>query len=176
MTLTFYKASGFKKLSDPIAQQKEVYFLYGVCVYRLTSVDAFFIQGIRLHKFDFPMGIVGKEFSEDEWNKFQAHSHEKATLGMLIKDFREFYFTDAIPGLDDLLDKLLKTRNVTIHTYMKVHASQLDDLDSRIEIYNYLLEVFELLEDFERFIKTVDFFTSRKYPTCKFIFKRPANS
>jgi len=158
MNLKFFNNQGFKKIKSEREQQKEIFFIYGVCISRVALLDDFFITILKFNKYEFEGNQIGKKYNQKEIDKIETHYASKATMGMLINEFRETFKTD---DFDDLFIELNRIRNLIVHSYMKLNWSQLESQALREEIYGDLLGVFEFLNMFEEKLKYKSFFTKK---------------
>ena len=137
-------------------QLKELFFLYGVCLSRIATIDAFFINLLAFNKFKFEGEFVGKTYTQQEQEKFASHYNDVATTKMLVRDFREKFDTTKF---DDLFDELVKIRNLLAHKYMRFNWQQLPNRELREDIYDDLLYVFNFLNKFDERLTNQWFFT-----------------
>jgi uncharacterized protein with HEPN domain len=158
MNLTFFNLQGFKELKLEKEQLKEIFFIYGVCISRVATMDDFFITKLKFNKYEFEGRLIGETFTQEQINKIEAHYFNKATMGMVINEFREKFTTD---DFEDLFTELLRVRNLIVHSYMKLNWPQLQTERLRIEIYDDLLGVFNFLNRFEEEVKNKTFFTRK---------------
>lgn len=171
MTLTFLTSDGFRKLNDEQKEQKEIFYFYGFCVFRVNAIEDVFIKGLEAYKFSLIPSIEKTKIQKQQWDKFQKHVRENATLGILIREYKDVYNTKLMIGFDELLEDLLKTRNKIVHAYMKININQLDDSASRIEIYEDLQYVHEVVTKVEKFIEEGNWIWTKKYPKAGYRFR-----
>jgi hypothetical protein len=154
--LTFYKLEGFKKLESNKEQLKELFFMYGICVSRIATIDAFFINFLAFNKYKFERELVGRIYTRQQQEKFASHYNDVATTKMLVNDFREKFDTTKF---DDLFDELVRIRNLLAHKYMRFNWQQLPNRELREDIYDDLLYVFDFLNEFDDKLTNQWFFT-----------------
>jgi uncharacterized protein with HEPN domain len=163
MELRIYKLEGFKELESDADQLKEVYFIYGLCMSRLATIDSFFINFLNFNRYKFEGELVGKTYTKEQQEKFAAHYNDAATTKMIINDFRAKFDTTKF---DDLFDELVKIRNLLAHKYMRFNWYQLPNRELREDIYDDLLYVFNFLNEFDEKMTYQEFYTRANSAYC----------
>lgn len=114
-TLTILNVKGFSELDSDKEQLKELFFIYGLNTSRLALIDDFFINLLKLYRYKYKTEVLGKILDQKEIDKIEKHYIEKATLGILINEFKNAYITNDV---DNLFEELLGIRNTVIHPYI----------------------------------------------------------